>query len=87
MATAETGYLDRLLETVTTGLNPDAARAIANFRADEKLQARIDELADKCTEGQLSDEESAEYDAYIRGIDVITILQSKARSYLAKCES
>ena len=41
-------------------------------------------MADKCNEGQLSPEERAEYEALVRAIDFITILQSKARRRLAK---
>jgi hypothetical protein len=37
---------------------PEAARAIADFRADAHSQARIDELADKCYEGLLTPEEA-----------------------------
>ena len=63
-------------------LPPEAARAIASFRADPETQARIDELADKCNEGQLSPAERQEYEAYVEAIDVIAILQDQAREAL-----
>ena len=34
-------------------------------RADTEMQARIEELADKCTEGRLTPEERDEYEALI----------------------
>ena len=40
-------------------------------------QARIDELADKCTEGELTHEERAEYETYVRAGTFISILQAK----------
>ena len=56
------------------------------MRATPEVQARIDELADKCTEGgHLTAEERAEYEAYMfYAIDVISILQAEARSVLAR---
>ena len=60
------------------------AQELAAMRATPEVQARIDELADKCTEGELTPEERAEYDAYVDAIDVISLLQAKARSVLAR---
>ena len=53
------------------------------MRARPEEQARIDELADKASEGSLTAEERAEYEAYMHAIDVISILQAKARAVLA----
>jgi len=63
---------------------PDVARQIVELRADATTQERIDELAEKSTEGQLSPAEEAEYDDYVEAIDIIGILQAKARSALAR---
>jgi hypothetical protein len=41
-------------------------------------------LADKCNEGEMSASERREYESYVRAIQMISILQSKARSLLAK---
>ncbi|SIO23606.1 hypothetical protein SAMN05444166_3158 [Singulisphaera sp. GP187] len=60
------------------------ARELAGLRAVPDVQARIDELADKSNEGELTDEERAKYTAYIDAFDVIAILQAKARSVPAK---
>jgi len=49
------------------------------LRASADEQARIDELAEKCNEGQLSANELAEYDDYIQAILIIGILQRKAK--------
>jgi hypothetical protein len=76
--------LSQLLEPVGQMMPVAFARELAGLRATSDVQARIDELADKCTEGQLTDEERAEYEAYVDAIGVISILQAKARSVLAK---
>jgi hypothetical protein len=79
-----TSVLDRLLDPVGQCLTPDVARALLAVRADEDTQARIDELADKCSEGTLSLTERGEYEAYVSAIDVVGILQAKARGVLAR---
>ena len=77
-----TTILARLLEPVGRCLTPEVARAIVNLRADLSVQTRIDELADKCTEGTLSAEEQSEYETYVHAIDFIAVLQAQARSLL-----
>lgn len=77
--TTTTSVLDRLLDPVGQSLTPDVARALLAIRADEDTQARIDELAGKCTEGTLTDVERGEYQAYVSAIDLVTVLQAKAR--------
>jgi hypothetical protein len=75
-------YLDRMLEPVTDCLTPEVARRLAQMRADPELQARIDDLADRCTEGALTAEEKLEYETYVRAGNLIAILQAKARKLL-----
>jgi hypothetical protein len=60
----------------------DVARWLLELRADSVLQARFDELADKNTEGIITDEELTEYDEYLQAASVIAVLQAKARSVL-----
>lgn len=74
--------LDRLLNPVRDVLTPEVAQAIADLRADETTQARIDDLAERHHEGRLSAEELAEYQALVSGINLISVLQAKARSVL-----
>ncbi len=82
MQTTVTSVLDRFLDPLARSLTPDAARSIVNFRADQETQARIDELAEKCNEGQLTPEERQEYEALVDAIDAVAILQAKAREAL-----
>ena len=81
MSTA-TIHLDRLLEPFVSCLTPEVAAKVADLRADEEIQDRIDYLADRSNEGLLSAEERDEYEGYLHAIDVITVLQAKARSFL-----
>ncbi len=75
-------HLDSLLDPLVDGLAPEAAAKLANYRADEATQNRIDYLASQANEGLLSAEEREEYAGYLHAIDVITVLQTKARSQL-----
>ena len=60
---------------------PDKAEAVIAFRADPQIQARIEELAGKSTEGQLSEVEKAEYAGYVRANKFVAILQRQARQW------
>ena len=52
---------------------------MVELRADPAVQARIEELAEKCNEGTITPEEMAEYDAYIQAMDVVAVLQKQSR--------
>ena len=75
--------LGQLLEPVSRCLTPGVAKSLLELRAPPQVQARVEELAGKCTEGRLSPEEESEYDAYIWAGNLIAILQAKARALLA----
>lgn len=68
-----------LLQTILK----DRAQAILNFRPDPGLQDRIEELARKSTEGELTNEERDEYEGYVRANKFVAILQRQARQLLA----
>lgn len=84
LKTNDREILNRLLDSLTECFTPTVARRLIRFRADSDTQARIDELADKCNEGELTAAERREYESYVRAINVIAVLQSKARRFLAK---
>jgi hypothetical protein len=79
--------LDRLVEPVVRILTPDLAKAFVQLRADPQLQARMDELAEKCNEGQLTPDERDEYQTNIQFGNLIAILQAKARNFLKHQQS
>jgi len=61
---------------------PDKAEEVVEFRAGPELQARIEELARKSTEGELTNAERAEYAGYARANKFIAILQRQARELI-----
>ena len=82
--TADGQVLQGLLEPVSEALNEEAARKLIRLKANRKAQARVDDLARKCNEGELSPEERAEYETYVMAGEFIAILQAQARLLLAR---
>ena len=74
----------KILDPVAQCFTPEVAKRVAELRADPDVQARIEELAEKCNEGTMTPEEIAEYDAYIQAMDVVAVLQKKARTLIVQ---
>jgi hypothetical protein len=81
---ATTSYLDRLLDPLTEAFTPQMAFALLELRADSELEAHIDELRRKANAGTLSPAEDAEYKDFVEAVDLISIMQAKARRFLAR---
>jgi hypothetical protein len=79
-----TEVLDEMLEPVTRAFSRDLAEALVDLRASPDAQSRISELAQKCNEGTLTAVEQGEYETYVHTLDLISVLQAKARSWLAR---
>ena len=84
MNALEMPVLKRLLDPLGRLLTPDVARKLVDYRFDAQAQERIDALARKCNEGELTEGERREYETYVQTIDFISILQAKARSILKR---
>ena len=76
--------MDRVLDPVMGCFTPEVARNVANLRADPETQARLENLANKANEGQLSAEERAIYDRFLEAFHFVTVLQAKAREFLRR---
>jgi hypothetical protein len=87
MQTADTSpALNRLVGPLSECLTPESARRLLALKADPILQARVDYLAGRCTEGLLTPDERAEYGNYVAFGTFIAILKSKARQLLVHSE-
>jgi hypothetical protein len=58
-------------------MTPDLARELVELRATPEVQERIDHLARKCNEGQLTVDEQAEYESYVQAIHLVGILKRR----------
>jgi hypothetical protein len=81
---ATVSSLDRFLDPENGCLTPDVARRIVDWRPDDQLRERIEELGRKANEGTLTPDEDEEYREYIDEGDVIALLQAKARHLLGR---
>jgi hypothetical protein len=79
-----TAVLDEILEPVTNAFSRDVAQALVDVRVSDAAQSRITNLAEKCNEGTLTPVEHAEYETYVQAVDMISLLQAKARVWLAQ---
>jgi len=79
-----TSYLDRFLEPLSDAFSPEVAKAFVELRADSETEARINLLRRKAEEGSLTAEEDAEYRDFVEAVDIISVIQAKARRFLAR---
>ncbi len=79
--------LDGFLDPLSRCLDAESARRVTELRVDPTIQSRIDALAERANNGALSEEERAEYEAYINASDFIAILKLKARRHLDSNQS
>ena len=77
-----TTILDKMLKPATDQMPPEFARSLLDLRASEDMQARIDELRTKANSGNISGDEELEYKEFVEAVDIISLLQSKARKIL-----
>ena len=64
-------------------LSPEQVHQIADYHADQALQDRITQLAEKANEGELTAEERAEYEGYAHANRFVAVLQAQARRRLS----
>ena len=81
--TRDTAAFDRAVDPVMGIFTREQAEAVVAYRGEDSLRNRIDELAERNTEGELTDEELAEYEGYVRANKFVATLQAKARRLLA----
>ena len=78
MATLDSTALRDFFVQFTDGFTPELAEYFVSTKPKAELQARIDELAGKANEGELTDAERSEYDTYIEAMDLIALLRVKS---------
>lgn len=82
MSEAKTTGLGLVVDSFGRSLTPEVARFLVGWKADEAAQARYEELADKNTEGRLTEEERGELDAIVRFDSVMALLKARAQFVL-----
>lgn len=82
-ATPDTQAFDRAVRPILQIALAGKAEAVLNLKADPALQARIEELANRSTEGHLTEPERSEYEGYVRANKFVAILRRQARQMVA----
>jgi hypothetical protein len=76
--TSVAALLDEFLDPVAHALGSDAARQLVELRANPRLQAEMDVLAEKANEGKLTNGERSRYELLIMVGSMVAVLQGKA---------
>ena len=76
-----------LLEALSGAIGLDSAARLVALETDPAVEARLDFLGEKANEGTLTPEERSEYEDSVQLIDIISILQAKARMSLLAAAS
>ena len=74
--------LEQLLRPLRRGLNAELAALLLRMQADDEVQARYEDLAERNTEGQLSPAEQSELVSIVRANSLLTVLKAEARAFL-----
>ena len=78
-----TQILDQILDPVAEVFTPELAAKIVELKAEAPLLEQVETWRAKATNGTITPEENAAYQEFVEAVDLIAILQSKARKYLA----
>ena len=72
------GVDDSLLESAAGCLDADSVRALGALQLAEAARSRLELLAQRANDGQLTAEEASEYERFIELGDIIATLRLKA---------
>jgi hypothetical protein len=75
----EINAFDRGVTPILQLVLPEREQAVIDFRPDSELQDKIEDLARKSTEGELTEEERAEYAGYVSANKFVAILKRQAQ--------
>jgi hypothetical protein len=78
----DTTAAERLLSPLAASFDQSALQSLVQYRADERAQERIDELAEKCNDGALTPAEEREYESLVQTATLLAILQAEAKRIL-----
>jgi hypothetical protein len=70
---------DKMLDMAAECFDAPTLNALAKLRLSPKLAARVDRLAGRANEGELTPREREEYQAYIQTSEMLSLIQLRAR--------
>jgi hypothetical protein len=81
--TIDNSAFDRATQPIFGIFSAEQVHQIADYHADQALQERVAQLAAKANEGELSDDERAEYEGYVHANRFVAVLLAQARLRLS----
>jgi len=81
---SDSEILSRLLELEGTRLSPEKAQMVLSVALSPEDVERLEELGERSNEGTLTEAEREQYASYVRVLDLLAILQARARITLKK---
>lgn len=75
--------VDLVFDSAAASMTPDVARWLSEYRPTPELEAKLEEYAERNTEGLLSEDELEGYSALVVLGDIFSILKLRARKFLA----
>ncbi len=78
----EAAILSRLIQMGQESLPREAAEYLLTIRFENRDVDRMNELSERARQGTLSLEEQAELDSYIHVVNLLAVIQSRARHAL-----
>jgi len=76
--------LNSLFDPAHPSFTDEEVRILLALKSDETERARMEALAEKANQGDLSIDERREYETWVRAGTFISLLQAKARLYKKK---
>ena len=67
-------------------LTPEQTNRLATLEFDPDLSRRVEELAERASEGELTSAEREEYEAYIDANNLLAVLQAEAQFRVSQPE-
>lgn len=75
---ADKSSLEQLLQPLRHGPNAEMAALLLRMQADDEVQARYENLAERNTEGQLGPAEKEELSLMVRANALLSVLKAEA---------
>ena len=81
-AASTSSVADKMLDLAADCFDAPTLQALAKLRLSPKLAARVDRLAARANDGELTPREREEYQSYIQTSELLALLQLRARAKL-----
>ena len=83
----DTTVLADYLTPLVSTFDRNGLENLINYRADEKLQARFEELSEKSSDGTLTPAEQRQFESIVQLSTVVAALQSRAEKLLQESDA